>query len=161
MEQIDLERWKEVLEVNLTGPMVCTRAVVPLMKAQRWGRVINMSSMQALIGTPTYSAYSATKAAVSELTKVWAAELAPHGITVNAICPSYVETPMMERSVARVAAEQGIDTAAALARFLESIPQGRLLRREEIAFHAIYLASSLAEGVTGHDLVVAAGMVLH
>jgi 3-hydroxybutyrate dehydrogenase len=158
---IDLDSWRKVVDVNLTGPVIVTKAVVPEMKGRGWGRIVNLSSMQALIGTPTYSAYSATKAGLSELTRVWAAELASFGITVNAICPSYVETPMMERSLERLSLEQGISRQEALARFLEPIPQKRLLKPQEIAFIVLFLCSPLAAGITGHDLVVAAGMVMH
>jgi NAD(P)-dependent dehydrogenase (short-subunit alcohol dehydrogenase family) len=161
IEDLDLGSWKRVVDVNLTGPVIVTKAVVPELKKRKWGRIVNLSSMQALIGTPTYSAYSATKAGLSELTRVWAAELAPFGITVNAICPSYVETPMMERSLEQLSLERGISKEEALEYFLQPIPQKRLLKPQEIAFIVLFLCSPLAAGITGHDLVVAAGMVMH
>jgi 3-hydroxybutyrate dehydrogenase len=161
IEDMDLENWKRVVDVNLTGPVIVTKAVVPELKKRKWGRIVNLSSMQALIGTPTYSAYSATKAGLSELTRVWAAELASFGITVNAICPSYVETPMMERSLERLSVERGISKEEAMEHFLQPIPQKRLLKPQEIAFIVLFLCSPLAAGITGHDLVVAAGMVMH
>jgi NAD(P)-dependent dehydrogenase (short-subunit alcohol dehydrogenase family) len=161
VEEIDIESWKRVVDVNLTGPVICTKAVVPQMKTQKWGRIINLSSMQAHIGTPSYSAYSATKAGLSELTKVWAAELAPFQVTVNAICPSYVETSMMKRSVERLSEEKAISQEEALAHFIDPIPQKRLLKPEEIAFIVLFLSSSLAQGITGDNIVVAAGYVMH
>ncbi len=161
VEGIDIEQWSRVLAVNVTGAVICTGAVVPHMKKQMWGRIVNMSSMQAFLGSPTYSAYTASKAALSGLTRVWAAELAAYNVTVNALCPSYAETPMMENSVARMAREKNISREEALARFVEPIPQKRILKTEEIAFAVLYLCSPLARGVTGHDLVIAAGMVMH
>jgi NAD(P)-dependent dehydrogenase (short-subunit alcohol dehydrogenase family) len=161
VEGIDFEQWNQLLSVNVTGAVICTAAVVPHMKKQMWGRIVNMSSMQAFLGSPTYSAYTASKAGLSGLTRVWAAELAPYNITVNALCPSYAETPMMERSVAQMAREKNISKEEALARFVEPIPQKRILKAEEIAFAVLYLCSPLARGVTGHDMVIAAGMVMH
>ena len=161
VENIEIESWQQVMDVNLTGAVLCTKAVVPELKKQKWGRIINLSSMQAFLGTPTYSAYTASKAALSGLTRVWAAELAPFGVTVNAICPSFVETPMMEASITRLAQEKNISNEEAIAHFTAQIPQGRILRPEEISFSALYLSSPLAQGVTGHDLVVAAGCVMH
>jgi NAD(P)-dependent dehydrogenase (short-subunit alcohol dehydrogenase family) len=161
IENIEIESWQRLLDVNLTGAVLCTRAVVPEMKKQMWGRIINMSSMQAFMGTPAYSAYTASKAGLSGLTRVWAAELAPFQVTVNAICPSYVETPMMAASIDRLAREKSISTEAAMAHFTAPIPQNRILQPEEIAFSALFLSSPLAQGVTGHDLVVAAGCVMH
>jgi len=161
IENIEIQSWQRLLDVNLTGAVLCTRAVVPAMKKRRWGRIINMSSMQAFMGSPTYSAYTASKAALSGLTRVWAAELAPFQVTVNAICPSFVETPMMTASIDRLAREKSISTAEAKAHFTAPIPQKRILQPEEIAFSALFLSSPLAQGVTGHDLVVAAGCVMH
>ena len=161
IENIEIESWQRLLDVNLTGAVACTKAVVPEMKKQMWGRIINMSSMQAFMGSPTYSAYTASKAALSSLTRVWAAELAPFQVTVNAICPSFVETPMMAASIARLAREKSISTEDARVHFTAPIPQKRILQPEEIAFSALFLSSPLARGVTGHDLVVAAGCVMH
>ena len=160
IEVLDIESWKRVLEVNVTGAVICTREVVPEMKKRNWGRIINMSSMQAMLGSPTYSAYTASKAALSGLTRVWAAELAPHQITVNAICPSYVETPMLEKALAKFAKDKGITQQEAAVQFLNPIPQKRFLKPEEIAFSILFLSSPLAQGITGHDLLVAAGNVM-
>lgn len=160
VEEIDLASWQKVIDVNLSGAVICTKAAVPAMKERRWGRIINLSSMQAFMGTPTYSAYTASKAGLSALSKVWAAELVSYGITVNAICPSFVDTPMLDNSVARLAKEQSLSREEAKERFLEQVPQRRLLAPDEIAFSVLFLASSLAQGITGHDLVVAAGCIL-
>lgn len=160
IEGLDIESWKRVLEVNVTGAVICTREVVPEMKKRNWGRIINISSMQAMLGSPTYSAYTASKAALSGLTRVWAAELAPYQITVNAICPSYVETPMLEKALAKFAEDKGITQQEAAAQFLNPIPQKRFLKPEEIAFSIFFLSSTLAQGITGHDLLVAAGYVM-
>jgi 3-hydroxybutyrate dehydrogenase len=161
VENIEIESWQRVIDVNLTGAVLCTKAVVPELKKQMWGRIINLSSMQVFLGTPTYSAYTASKAALSGLTRVWAAELAHFGVTVNAICPSFVETPMMAASINRLAQEKNISNEEARAQFTAQIPQERILQPEEISFSVLFLSSPLAQGVTGHDLVVAAGCVMH
>jgi 3-hydroxybutyrate dehydrogenase len=160
IDLLDIDNWKRVMEVNVTGAVICTREIVPEMKKRNWGRIINISSMQAMLGSPTYSAYTASKAALSGLTRVWAAELAPYQITVNAICPSYVETPMLEKALAKFAQDKGITLQEATALFLDPIPQKRFLKPEEIAFSILFLSSPLAQGITGHDLLVDAGYVM-
>lgn len=160
IEDFDMKEWHRVQEVNVTGAVICAKKVASQMKKQMWGRIINMSSMQTFLGSPTYSVYTASKAALSGLTKVWAAELAPYNVTVNSICPSYANTPMMENSIARMAKEKNISKEEAMALFVSPIPQKRILETEEIAFSILFLSSPLAQGITGHDLVIAAGMVM-
>src|SRR5512143_3515324 len=103
VEAVDSRKWHQILEVNLTGPMFFARAVTPQMKSRRWGRIINISSMMGIMGAETYSGYAATKGGLLSLTKVWAAELAVYGITVNAICPAWIETSMLPALIDRIA----------------------------------------------------------
>jgi NAD(P)-dependent dehydrogenase (short-subunit alcohol dehydrogenase family) len=160
IEDLDIEQWQRLLDVNLTGAAICTKVVAPIFKKQNWGRIINISSMQAMLGSPTYTAYTASKAGLSGLTRVWAAELAPCQITVNALCPSFAETPMLKAALQKFALENNISVQEAADRFLEPVPLKRFLKPEEIAFCALFLASPLAQSITGHDLLVAAGRVM-
>jgi NAD(P)-dependent dehydrogenase (short-subunit alcohol dehydrogenase family) len=161
IDDLDMGRWRKLLEVNLTGPTICTKIIAPIMKHQKWGRIINTSSVQAYLATPKYSAYTASKAALSQLTKVWATELAPFHITVNALCPSYVRTPMMEKTIKTTQETKQITREEAIALLVEPILQKRLLEPDEIAFWVTVLCSEQAKGLTGADIAVSGGWVLH
>jgi 3-hydroxybutyrate dehydrogenase len=149
------------MNINVTGTMLCAKAVVPEMKANRWGRIINLSSMQAFMGSPQYSAYTASKAAVIGLTRVWAMELVTYHITVNAICPSFVRTPLLEGAMKSLQQRENLTDEETMERFVSQVPQGRVLEPEEIAFAALFLSSPLAQGITGSSLAIAAGCLLY
>jgi 3-hydroxybutyrate dehydrogenase len=157
-EDMDVGRWRQVIDVNLTGPMICAKKVIPFMKRQRWGRIINLSSMWGLIGADTCSAYAAAKAGLVQLTKVWAIELARYEITVNAICPSWVETPMVETFVDRMAEAHGTNREDAMKWILSHVSQGRLISPSEIASLALFLASDVARGINGAAIPVDTGI---
>lgn len=160
VDEIDLARWEQTLAVNLTGPMLCVKHLLPIMKKNRRGRIINISSMTADIGMETYSAYSSTKAGLSNLTKVWAAELTEFGITVNAICPGWTNTPMATTAfVAHLAEEHGTSEDEARQLILDRVPQGRFIDPEEVAFAALFLASDMAAGINGAALQLDTGLV--
>jgi 3-hydroxybutyrate dehydrogenase len=161
VENMDLDRWNAVLNVNLTGAMLVTKAAVPVMKKHQWGRIINTSSIQAFIGTKTYGAYAASKAGIAALTRVWAAEVAEHNITVNSICPGFARTPMGDKNLERISRENGIDRNEAFSHFVSSVPQKRLIEPEEIAALALFLASDLAKGITGEAIILSGGLVMH
>ena len=161
VENLDVAAWQRVMDINVTGTMLAARAVVPIMKEKRWGRIINISSMQALMGTPQYSAYTASKAAVIGLTRVWAMELVSYNITVNDLCPSFVRTPLLERAVETLGQTEGISLEEAKERFVGLVPQRRFLEPEEIAFAALFLSSKWAQGITGSSIAIAAGCVLY
>ena len=161
VENLDVAAWQRVMDINVTGTMLAARAVVPIMKEKRWGRIINISSMQALMGTPQYSAYTASKAAVRGLTRVWAMELVSYNITVNDLCPSFVRTPLLERAVEKLRQTEGISLEEAKERFIGLVPQKRFLEPDEIAFTALFLSSPLAQGITGSSIAIAAGCVLY
>jgi NAD(P)-dependent dehydrogenase (short-subunit alcohol dehydrogenase family) len=161
VENLDVAAWQRVMDINVTGTMLAARAVVPVMKKHRWGRIINISSMQALMGTPQYSAYTASKAAVIGLTRVWAMELVSDNITVNDLCPSFVRTPLLERAVETLQQKEGLSAGEARERFVGQVPQRRFLEPEEIAFAALFLSSELARGITGSSIAIAAGCVLY
>lgn len=160
VENMDFIRWNAVLNVNLTGAMLMTKAAVPIMKKQQWGRIINTSSIQAFIGTNTYGAYAASKAGLAALTRVWAAEVAEYNVTVNAICPGFAHTPMGDKNLERISRENEIDRKEALACLVAPVPQKRLIEPEEIAALALFLASDMAKGITGEAIILSGGLVM-
>lgn len=161
IEDMDVNRWNDLLKVNLTGVMLMTSATVPLMKKQKWGRIISTSSIQAFIGTKVYGAYSASKAGVLGLTKVWAAELAEYNVTVNAICPGFAHTAMADKLLNRMSQENGITVEQAFEKLVAPVPQKRLIEPEEIGALALFLASDMAKGITGEAVILSGGLVMH
>jgi len=137
------EEWRRVVEINLGGMFYLSRAVIPGMKARRWGRIVNVSSLAAQTGGLTAgTAYAASKGGVISLTRSLAAETAAFGITANAIAPAYVKTPMITEQLTEEQ-RQGI---------LSKIPVGRFCEPEEFAHVVLFLASPLAGFITG-DLI--------
>jgi 3-hydroxybutyrate dehydrogenase len=160
VEELPLDDWNRLLSVNLNGAVLCAKYVVPLMKRHRWGRIINMSSMQAFMGTATYSAYAVSKAGIHALTRVWARELVEFNATVNSICPSFAHTPMGDAFIKRTAAQRGVTEREATEFILAPVPQKRFIEPAEIAFAALFLCQELARGITGSAILVDAGMVM-
>ena len=153
------EMWDRMLRVNATGAFYFMRAALPLMLEAGWGRIINMASVAAKAGAAYISAYAASKHALMGLTRAVAAEVAGKGITVNAICPGYVDTEMTSNSVDNISARTGRTTAQAR-RILEGFsPQNRLITVEEVAALAAYLCSDAARGINGQGVVVDGGAV--
>ena len=157
IESMDCDKWDKVVKVNLTGPMLMARAAIPLMKKQSWGRIMNIASTQAFIGTKTYGAYAASKAGMVGLTRVLAAELVGDSITVNTVCPSFARTPMINASVDALAKSSGVSREEALAQFVTQCPQKRLIEPEEIGHVLVFLASDMARGITGQIILVNGG----
>jgi NAD(P)-dependent dehydrogenase (short-subunit alcohol dehydrogenase family) len=151
--------WHQMLAVNLTGVYYVTKAFVPAMLAQKWGRIITVASVAAKVGGKYIAAYSASKHGVLGLTRSLALELAPH-ITVNAICPGYVETPMTDATIANITSRTGADKEQAIAALVEQNPQRRLVQPTEITALALYLASEAAGGINGQGLNVDGGSVM-
>lgn len=159
VDQLKMERFKQVTEVNLHGVVNCTSCAVPYMKEAGWGRIVNISSSQAFLASEAYSAYAASKAAVSHLTRVWGNELAEDNILVNALCPCYVKTPMMENSIKNKAAELHTDAAGGRKYFTDLIPTHRLLEIEEIGNWAVLLCGELGAAMTGSNVSITCGQV--
>ncbi len=152
------ERWNYLLSVLLTGTFLCTKYALPHMIRSGWGRVINVASAHGLVASPFKAAYVAAKHGVVGFTKVAAWEVAAHGITVNAICPGYVRTPLVERQIADQARVHGIPESEVVARvMLEPQAVKRLLEPPEIGAMAVYLCSDAASVVTGTALPIDGG----
>jgi NAD(P)-dependent dehydrogenase (short-subunit alcohol dehydrogenase family) len=156
----DLATWNRVLSVNLTGAYLVTKEIVPDMIEKRAGRVINIASTAGLVGYAYVSAYVAAKHGVIGLTRSLALEFARAGITFNAVCPGYTETPMFERAVANIVAKTKRSADEARAALAASNPQGRVVTPEEVAETVLWLASLAARSITGQAIAVAGGEVM-
>lgn len=153
------ELWHRHLAINLTGTFYCTRAALPAMLKKGWGRIINIASIAAKTGAPYIAAYSASKHGVLGLTRSIALEVANAGITVNAICPGYVDTEMVSRGVERITSRTGRTAEEALDTLKKMSPQNRLVTPEEVAALALLLASDAGRGITGQGINIDGGTV--
>ncbi len=160
LRSITLESWNRTFAVNTTGTFLCTQAFVPGMVERGWGRVVNVASIAARAGASYIATYAASKHGVLGFTRSIAAELAPSGVTINAVCPGYVDTGMTEESVERIVAKTGITREKAAAAILATSPQRRLLEPAEVAYLVVSLCHPLAKGVNGQALVVDGGSIL-
>ncbi|MDZ5472588.1 3-hydroxybutyrate dehydrogenase [Bacillus sp. 31A1R] len=161
IEDFPTEKFEFMLKVMLTAPFVAIKHVLPIMKEQRAGRIINMASINGLVGFAGKAAYNSAKHGVIGLTKVAALESAPFGITVNAICPGYVDTPLVRNQLADLSKTRNVPLEKVLEEVIYPlVPQKRLLTVEEIADYAIFLASDAAKGVTGQAVVIDGGYTI-
>jgi len=157
VERITDEQWSDVLELNLTAPFRCLRRVIPGMKQRRHGRIVVIASMAAKVGEPYIAAYTASKHGVLGLVRSAAAELARSGVTVNAVCPAYVDTPMTEFTVRTIVETTGRDADWAREFLRHKQPIGRLITVDEVAEAVWYCIVNGA--VTGQSLNVDGGAV--
>lgn len=148
IEEMSLDEWHEILEVNLTGPFSMSRTFVPGMKGLRWGRIINMTSIMSHVSLANRTGYSTTKSGLLGFTRALALELAPYNITVNGISPGPFATEM-NRPL--------IEDPDKNSQFLASIPVGRWGKVEEIGSLAVYICSEAAGFLTGTDVVIDGG----
>ena len=152
--------WEEVLKVNLTGTYNCCKVFLPDMIASKWGRIINIASIVAKVAYSHTSAYTTSKHAVLGLTRALAIEMARAGVTVNAICPGYVETELTLNNARLMAEKRGKKLEEALTLLKGSSPQKRLIAPEEVAELAVMLASKSADGITGQAINIDGGAVM-
>ncbi|MGI6127023.1 MAG: 3-hydroxybutyrate dehydrogenase [Planifilum sp.] len=158
IEEFPTERFEYLLKVMLVAPFMAIKHVFPIMKKQKSGRIINIASINGLIGFAGKAAYNSAKHGVIGLTKVAALEAADTGITVNALCPGYVDTPLVRGQFEDLARTRNLPVEKVLDEVLYPlIPQKRLLSVREIADYALFLASDKAKGVTGQAVVLDAG----
>jgi len=159
LKSVTLEEWNRTLAVNATGPFLCTQAFMPGMLETGWGRVINVASIAGKIGAPYISAYCASKHALVGFTRAVAAEVAAKGVTVNAVCPGYVDTPMTDQSVTNISAKTGLSESEARQHLDSTSPQNRLIEPQEVASLITSLCQPAAKGINGQAIVLDGGMV--
>jgi NAD(P)-dependent dehydrogenase (short-subunit alcohol dehydrogenase family) len=143
--------------VNATGTFLCTQAVVPGMVEREWGRVVNVASVAARTGARYVAAYTAAKHAVLGFTRAVAAEVAETGVTVNAVCPGYVDTEMTNETVDRIVRKTGMSRDDAISALLQTTPQSRLIEVDEVADSVLSLCRDDARTMNGQALVLDGG----
>lgn len=158
IESFPVEKWDAIIAINLSSAFHSIRSVLGEMKKRGWGRIINVASAHALVASPFKSAYVAAKHGLLGLTKTVALEAAEHGITVNAICPGYVLTPLVEKQIPETAKARGI-TEDEVVRdvLLAAQPTRSFVRTQELAALAVFLCSDEAASITGTALPVDGG----
>ncbi len=154
-----LELWNRLMAVNVTGTYLCTQQAIPDMLECGFGRVVNVASIAGLRGGAYISAYVASKHAVIGLTRALALEYATRNITVNAVCPGYVDTDIVKNAIASITRRTGRSEAEALAALIASNPQKRLLEPGEVAATVLWLCRPGSESVNGQSIVLAGGEV--
>lgn len=152
--------WHRMLAVNLTSVYYVTKAFVPGLIEQRWGRIITIASIASRLGDRYIAAYTASKHGALGLTRALAVELMPYNITVNAICPGYVDTPMTNASIANMVARTGMSEAQAREYLEKQSPQHRLIEADEVAALTVFLAQDIAKGITGQGINLDGGGVM-
>ena len=152
--------WHHILAINLTSVYHVTKAFVPAMVEQGWGRIINIASIASKTGNRYLAAYTAAKHGVLGLTRALAMELVPYDITVNAICPGYMDTQMTHSNVANIAGRSGLTEAQVREALAKTSPQQRLIEPEEVAAVAVFLAQDISKGITGQGINVDGGWVM-
>ena len=156
----DDDLWHRHLAINLTGSFYCTRAALPAMLERGWGRIINIASIAGKTGAPYIAAYAASKHGALGMTRSLALEVAAKGITVNAICPGYVDTDMTTRGIENITAKTGRSAEEGLAAIKRMSPQNRLITADEVAALALLLASDDGSGINGQAINVDGGTLL-
>ena len=153
--------WHRMIDVNLNSVYYVTKAVAPMMVEAKWGRIVNIASIASKEGGKYIAAYTASKHGVLGLTRALAVELVPYNITVNAVCPGYVDTPMTTTAVVNIAARTKLSEAEARATLEKLSPQNRLITSEEVAHVVLMLVDENARGITGQAINVDGGTVMY
>jgi 3-hydroxybutyrate dehydrogenase len=158
VETFPIDKWDAIIAINLSAAFHAIRSVVPEMKKRKWGRIINVASAHALVASPFKSAYVAAKHGVLGLTKVVALETAEYGITVNAICPGYVLTPLVEKQIPETAKARGITEDEVVRNvLLHAQPTHQFVTTEQIGDLAVFLCTRGAASITGAAVPIEGG----
>ncbi len=159
----DINNWKRLMEINLNGALYCSKAVLKKMIEKKYGRVINIASICGKTGYEYSGAYNASKFALIGLTQTMAQEVARKNITVNAICPGWIETAMTEEIFhdPKYAEYHHIPLEELKTSSLEAVPIGRYVHPKEVGYLALYLASDYASAITGQSINVCGGLCMH
>jgi NAD(P)-dependent dehydrogenase (short-subunit alcohol dehydrogenase family) len=152
--------WQRMLDVNLTGAYHCIQAALPAMLDAGWGRIVNVASTAGLTGYRYVAAYCAAKHGLVGLTRALALELAAKGVTVNAVCPGFTETDIVQEAVANIVRKTGRSEAQARAELSAANPQGRLVQPDEVAHAVAMLCMPAAAAMNGQAIAVAGGEVM-
>ncbi|MEO7730673.1 MAG: SDR family NAD(P)-dependent oxidoreductase [Kofleriaceae bacterium] len=160
LERTTDELWDRIIELDVTAPFRVVRALVPSMIKAKWGRVINIASNAGVSGYGYSMAYCAAKHALVGMTRALAIDLARTGVTINALCPGWVETQMVEEAVTRIAAKTGRSEDEARTSLAQMSPQRRMITPDEVAHAALMLCAEGARGIHGQTLVIDGGAVL-
>ncbi len=156
----DFALWRSMMQINLDGTFHCTQAALPDMLSGKWGRIVNVASTAGLIGYAYVSAYCAAKHGMIGLTRSLALEVANKGVTVNAVCPGYTETEMLQRTIDGIIAKTGRTPTEARAELSSKNPQKRMIQPEEVANAVTWLCLPGSEAITGQSIAVAGGEVM-
>ena len=158
IDEFPVEKWNAIIAIDLSSAFHSTRAALPMMKAKRWGRIVNIASAHGLVASPYKSAYVAAKHGVVGLTKTIALEVAELGITCNAICPGYVQTQLVEGQIADTAKARGISREEVLRDvLLAAQPTRQFVQPEQVGALVVYLAGDAAAAITGSALTMDGG----
>jgi 3-hydroxybutyrate dehydrogenase len=162
VEEFPVAKWDAIIAINMSSAFHTTRLAVPYMKSRKWGRIINVASAHALVGSPFKCAYVTSKHGIMGFTKTIALEVAEVGITVNAICPGYVLTPLVEAQIPDTAKVRGI-TEEQVKRdvLLAAQPTKQFVTVEQVAGTAVFLCSDAAASITGTNISVEGGWTAH
>lgn len=158
IESFSTDKFRQMVDIMLTGSFIGTKYALPIMKEQGYGRILNMSSINGIIGFAGKAAYNSAKHGIIGLTKVAALETATEGITVNALCPGYIDTPLVRNQMEDLASHRGVSSEQVLEEVLfPLIPQKQLIDIQDVADYALFLCSDGAKSVTGQAILIDGG----
>jgi 3-hydroxybutyrate dehydrogenase len=162
IDEFPIEKWAAIIAIDLASSFYTIRRALPVMKQRKWGRIINVASAHALVASPFKSAYVAAKHGVAGLTKTVALEVAEQGITVNAVCPGYVLTPLVEKQIPDTAKARGISQEKVIKDvLLAAQPTKQFVTVEQVAALSVFLASDDAASITGAIVPIEGGWTAH
>ena len=156
-----LETWRRVLDINLTGTFLCSQAALRRMLPRKWGRIISIASVCGQIGVRYAGAYTASKHGVVGLMRTIALETATSGITANAICPSWVQSPIFGQALSTISEKTSLTEEQARENLAAETPQKRIIQPDEIAATVVWLATEDARSLTGQSIGLSCGQVMH